>query len=343
MAIEYYNAQLHAVNAELMEQLQIAEIEQLAEHEGTFGPKTVGAKTYWYFRRRVGDRVIERYLGPETPELLKHIETQRAEAAGAKQASRTRSQLVQQLRAGGYPTTDPRTGRVLRELARAGVFRLNGMLVGTHAFRCYPALLGVRLNMSLAVTLDVDIAQDTSVSLGITDTVDPALADALKTAEEFIEVPPLNRKARSSSWHTPDRALRVDLLTPLVGKPKAVSAVELPLLGAHAKPVRFLDFLMVETVRAAVLTGSGVLVRVPTPERYALHKLIVAQRREKGTQAKVTKDLGQAQALLEVLLEDRPDDVEDAWTDLVDRGRKWKAEAMKSVRRFPKPMQEPFH
>jgi hypothetical protein len=341
MGIEYYNAQLHAVYAELVEQLQIAEIEQLSAHEGAFGSKTVGAKTYWYFRRRVGDRVVERYLGPETPELLKHIETQKAKAADAKQASRTRSQLVQQLRAGGYPTTDPRTGSVLRELARAGVFRLNGMLVGTHAFRCYPALLGARLNMSLAVTLDVDIAQDTSVSLGITDTADPALVEALKTAEEFIEIPPLNRKTRPSSWHTPDRALRVDLLTPLVGKPQA-RAVELPLLGAHAKPVRFLDFLLVETMHAAVVTGSGILVRVPTPERYALHKLIVAQRREKATPGKVAKDLSQTQALLEVLLEDRPDEVMNVWSDLVDRGRKWKSEAMKSVRRLPKPLQEPF-
>ena len=95
-------------------------------------------------------------------------------------------------------------------------------------------------------------------------------------------------------------------------------------------------------MHAAVLTGSGILVRVPTPERYALHKLIVAQRRKKVTPGKVAKDLGQTQALLEVLLEDRPDDVKDAWADLVDRGRKWKSEATKSVRRLPKPMQGPF-
>jgi len=95
-------------------------------------------------------------------------------------------------------------------------------------------------------------------------------------------------------------------------------------------------------MRAAVLTGSGVLVRVPTPERYALHKLIIAQRRNTTARDKAQKDLAQAQTLLEVLLEDRPDDVKDAWADLVDRGRKWKSEAMKSVRRLPKPMQEPF-
>jgi hypothetical protein len=95
-------------------------------------------------------------------------------------------------------------------------------------------------------------------------------------------------------------------------------------------------------VRAAVLTGSGVLVRVPTPERYALHKLIVAQRRTATSRDKAKKDLAQAETLIEVLLEDRQDDLMDAWSDLIDRGRKWKTEAMKSVRSLPDHVQGPF-
>jgi hypothetical protein len=52
--------------------------------------------------------------------------------------------------------------------------------------------------------------------------------------------------------------------------------------------------------------------------------------------------LAQAQTLIEALLEDRPDDLMDAWTDLIGRGRKWKTEAMKSVRNLPERVQRPF-
>lgn len=54
-----------------------------------------------------------------------------------------------------------------------------------------------------------------------------------------------------------------------------------------------------------MLTGSGVLVRVPTPDLYALYKLIIAQRRNTTAQDKARKDMAQAQALIEVLVEDR--------------------------------------
>lgn len=336
MAIRRYSLQLQAVYSELIEQLQVAEIERLMEQEGSLVRRVRrNDKPFWYFRRRVGEHIHERYIGPETSELLERLEKLKTQAQEAKDAAKQRRGLIRQLRSGDYLMTDRRTGRVLEELARAGVFRLNGVLVGTHAFRCYSALLGARLTQQLAKTGDVDIAQDTSVSLGIRDTVDPAMGEALAKADKFIEIPALNAKNPSTSWRT------VDVLTPLVGKSRK-GTMELPALGAHAKPLRFLDFLLAETVRAAVLTGSGVLVRTPTPERYALHKLIVAQRRDASERDKEQKDLGQAQTLLEVLLEDRRDDVMDAWADLVDRGRKWKTEAMKSVRQLPKPIQERF-
>ena len=45
------------------------------------------------------------------------------------------------------------------------------------------------------------------------------------------------------------------------------------------EPLRFLDYLIHQTIDAVVPHGAGVLVSVPPPERYACHKLIVAQRR----------------------------------------------------------------
>ncbi len=52
--------------------------------------------------------------------------------------------------------------------------------------------------------------------------------------------------------------------------------VPMPALGgAAAIPLRFLDYLIHEPIRAVLLHGAGVPVLVPSPERYAIHKLIV--------------------------------------------------------------------
>ena len=342
MAVHHYSVQTQAVYSELLERLQLAEIQELTEKEGSFVRRLVKGNPYWYLRRRIGARINEKYIGPETPQLLKRIEKLKVQSKEAKDAAKGRRDLIRRLRSDGYRTTDRRTGRVIEELARAGVFRLNGVLVGTHAFRCYSALLGIRLQHEFSETGDVDIARDSSVSLGVHEATDPAIGDALARAERFVEIPNLNPKNPSTGWRTTDQELRVDMLTPLVGKPRE-GIVELPAFGTHATALRFLDYLLLETVRAAVLTGSGVLVRVPTPERYALHKLIVSQRRAATFRDKSKKDLAQAETLIEALLEDRPDDLMDAWSDLVGRGKTWKTEAMKSVRSLPERIQEPFN
>jgi hypothetical protein len=53
------------------------------------------------------------------------------------------------------------------------------------------------------------------------------------------------------------------------------------------------------------------MVRVPVPERYAIHKLIVSQLRTK-TSSKPEKDLRQAATLIEALVERFPGAIEDA-------------------------------
>lgn len=339
MPLQRFGIQAQAIYSELLEQLQVAELEGLTEREGSFVKRTIKGNAYWYLRRRVGERIDERYIGPDTPALLRQMEKLKSEARAAKTAARQRRDLIRTLRSEGYPVTDRRTGRVLEELARAGVFRLNGVLIGTHAFRCYAAALGIRLKGQFTATQDVDIAQDASISLGISETADPKLGEALARADKFIEIPALERKNASTSWQTADKSIRVDVLTPLKGKPRKGS-VDLPALGAKARPIRFLDFLLAETMPAAVLTGAGVLVRVPLPERYALHKLIIAQYRHAGSRDKARKDLAQAGILIEALLDDRPDDLGDAWADLAKRGEKWQTEALKSIRQLSKELAE---
>ena len=64
------------------------------------------------------------------------------------------------------------------------------------------------------------------------------------------------------------------------------------------------------------------LVSVPAPARFALHKLIVSRRRRDGD-AKRDKDLAQAWTLLDALVRRRPADLRAAWVEATGRGRTW--------------------
>jgi hypothetical protein len=126
----------------------------------------------------------------------------------------------------------------------------------------------------------------------------------------------------------------VELLTPNEG-PDREEPLELPALGAYAQPLRFLDYAIHKPTQAAALYRSGVLVNIPQPSRYAVHKLIVAARRAQTASAKARKDIEQAAALIRVLAEDRPDELEQAFAEARDRGPSWREHVDKGARRLP--------
>jgi hypothetical protein len=63
-----------------------------------------------------------------------------------------------------------------------------------------------------------------------------------------------------------------------------------------------------------VIAKAGIQVNVPSPARYALHKLVLAERRVAAFQTKSRKDISQAEQLIQVLLRDRPGDLRIALT-----------------------------
>ena len=107
--------------------------------------------------------------------------------------------------------------------------------------------------------------------------------------------------------------------------------------GASAQPLRFLDFLIHQPVRAVMLHAAGIPVLVPTPERYAIHKLIVGSRRRidaDGT-GKSRKDRLQSRTLMEAMLGSRQGDaLADAYMEAWDRGNAWKEAIMESMRSY---------
>jgi hypothetical protein len=90
--------------------------------------------------------------------------------------------------------------------------------------------------------------------------------------------------------------------------------IPVPELKAYAKGLPYLRYLLGESQQVPVLSPYGVvLVRVPVPERYAIHKLVVSQLRSKSS-SKPGKDLHQAATLIEALVERFPGAVEGALT-----------------------------
>ena len=114
--------------------------------------------------------------------------------ADLTQREKQRGSLVRMCREGGLPAVDAQTGKVLRALSKAGIFRLRGVIVGTHAFRCYPGLLGVEIPEAHAVTEDIDVAAFHSVSIALDDRMDPTLAETLKRIGPFVARPGLHRQ-----------------------------------------------------------------------------------------------------------------------------------------------------
>ena len=74
----------------------------------------------------------------------------------------------------------------------------------------------------------------------------------------------------------------------------------------------------------------------PRPERYAIHKLIIADRRRDGAGSlKSAKDREQAAFLIEAMAEDRPDDLTRAYATALEVGPRWREHIGNSLKRMP--------
>lgn len=98
----------------------------------------------------------------------------------------------------------------------------------------------------------------------------------------------------------------------------------------------YLNYLIAEPIAAAILYRSGVLIQVPRPERFAIHKLIVADRRRGGpNRLKSQKDLKQADVLIRVLSEDRPEELRAAYEIALESGPQWRKHIEASLDKLP--------
>jgi hypothetical protein len=303
--------------AELVERCSTAAFGASFPKDGVFIPKLIKGRRYWYFQSPSSEGRKQKYVGPETPELLEQIESHKNARGDERERRALVSTLVRSL---GLPRPDPAMANIIAALAEAGVFRLRAVLVGTVAYQTYPAMLGIKLPSSVQRTGDVDIAQFANVSAAVDDRTPPIL-DVLQRADTTFAPVPTIHKGHVTSY-VAKGGLRVDFLTPNTGK-DTDKPQHLDALQTDAHPLRFLNFLIYEPEPAVILHGAGIYVLAPAPQRYALHKLIISRRRSAGN-PKREKDIQQVEALLDFLWQQRTYELRAAWDEAYKQGKEWR-------------------
>lgn len=328
MNIRYHSPTAQAAYHDL---LSLLLDEAVSEIWGSPTLKEVNGKPYWYDHYRLGNDVKDRYLGEDSPALRTRIEQHQQLKKDAQGRKRERSRLVRLLRSERFLGMDAATGSLVAALAKTGVFRLGGTMVGTNAFRLYEGELGLRLSADQsAMTSDIDIASFERLSLALEDAVEPDLADVFGEFN-FAAVPDLER-GRVWRWRQSDGAALVEFLTPSFAEDEGLR--DLAALGVSARALHHLNYLIADPIDAAAIYRDGILVRAPRPERFAIHKLIVADRRLEGRDSlKSRKDLMQAETLIALLARDRPGDLAEAYRDAMERGPRWRERIEKSLER----------
>ena len=270
---------------------------------------------YLYAKLAVGVERLDRFIGKAgDPEAEQRVRNLRRGMALARE----RRGLVAMLKRAGLAAPHRTMGATLDSIAVAGLFESGAVLIGTAAYLLSEPLVGHFLPAPTLMTGDLDLA---TTNLAMRAESPEPLATILRRGDPSFEpVLQVDPRRPSSRFRTSEGFL-VDLVTPTR---RRSDSNPMPMAGleAGAAPLPYLDWLVADPLRTVALWGSGVPVRVPQPARFAVHKLILAQKRDGGTRTKRRKDLAQAGALIQALRVNDPFALDDALDDARARGRK---------------------
>ncbi|KRB78790.1 MULTISPECIES: GSU2403 family nucleotidyltransferase fold protein [unclassified Sphingomonas] len=243
----------------------------------------------------VGRDRVDRFVGQVGDPAA---EEQAATLRKGGELAKSRRQIVSMPRRHGLAGPDRTHGAALDALAFAGLFKRGAVLVGTGAYMKFEPLIGSRLPAPTLMTGDLDLA---TARIAIAADPPKRMEDILRRADPtFAGIPQLDPREPSSRYRNAEGYL-VDLLTPTRSRTDT-NPVALKALSASAVPLQYLDWLIRDPVPTVVLWGAGIVVSVPQPAKFAVHKLILAQRRDPANRSKRAKDLDEARALIDALL-----------------------------------------
>lgn len=289
--------------------------------QGSFNEKTVKGRKYWYFQfTEPSGKLHQLYVGPDSAPVQRLMAQKDTPSAAAALGPLARSAMAL-----GCAPVLPRHYRVIRRLADYGFFRAGGVLIGTHAFLAFGNSLGVRWG-DASRTQDIDFAHaGKKLSLLLPNNVQVKTDEAITSlAMGFLPVSGLSGKTGGTYLIPSEPDFRLDFLTPLHRGGDA--PYNHPQLHVTLQPLPFMEFSLEKVEQAMLFCNEGaVLVNVPSPERYALHKLVVYGERTGAFRAKSAKDLVQSACLLNFLWDHRREPLEEALADLLTRGKGWRS------------------
>lgn len=333
MIIQRVGGETMVLYADLLERLNVFEaIRSVASLPGEFITKKIKGALYHYYQATLPGSRVQFYLGRDDDNMQRLIAERNKGREPTYTDQRLFQQLAAQIIAGGVTAVPAEIARVVNCMANSAVFKVGGVLVGSVALNILATHLGVHLQESLRTTQDVDIASPLRVKMAVPDMKAdvPASIESLRMG--FFPVPRLSNKEPSTSYAIRGKTLRIDLLTPM--RSENNKPVIIQRFNAAAQPLKYLDYLLENPVNAAMISGIPCLVKVPQPVRFAFHKLIISQERDVSSAGKKKKDVLQAKALLEILREDMPAEIEKAKAEIFKKSGSWIKNLRKACKEY---------
>ena len=303
-------------------QTKYQELKQLARSQGrilagtpgTLKKRTQSGNQYWVREYiRVDGKKTDEYIGAVTTTDKKTIERLALEIELAKALATSSGRL----RLFGYQRIDKKPAAVLEVVYNRGLFRAGLTLVGSHAYGALRNELGIMAPGY--TTQDVDLARAQRLAIALPS--EAGFQSLLnETGLKFVPIPGMPSHLPSSSFKLPGaETLAVDLLVP--GN-KTGEVIAVPELGAYAQAIPLLDFLIGDAIETVALSPNQVIpVRVPSPERFVLHKIYSSQSRRSFDRDKIRKDLDQAAVLAAAIEEETPGRLSDTFKAMPAPGK----------------------
>jgi hypothetical protein len=262
--------------------------------------RVINSKEYLYKYVRHSGIKQSTSIGPKTPEteaIAEDFQQAKKDLLERLEAIEGRIKtLAPIMRVLNLPAIDETAGKILRALDQAGYIGNNVLLVGTYAMTAYEMTAETRFAEGFDATEDLDFTL-------VVDPANPNDSDlprrlllTLKEVDKGFLVSP------SSSRTVVDKGgYRVDLLisnhlapamqraTPW--KPEALEGQEWLALGTPVRQM-LIDF-----------NGWPVVVTVPDPRYFALHKLWLSKRPKRIREGRASKDAAQGKTLLKAVQE----------------------------------------
>jgi len=302
--------------ADLLQSIALADVDH-----GSVSVRKIKGIEYLYVTTKDGSKRHQKSLGRASDPVAQAKADEVRQAAEHAKGLRT---TVSALKKAHIPSPSLPLGRVLEVIANADLFKQGVVLVGTAAYQTYPCLVGAYLPSSALTTSDADLLVSSFVAHDEPQDLEKILQRADPTFKAHMSrddaLPKLFKAANN---------FQVDILTKF-GRGRK-SPIRIDDLQCSAEALTFMEYLAEESTEAVALYGTGVLVSVPPPIRYAIHKLLIAQERKAGS-PKRAKDLKQAKDLIDVFLETDNAAFEEALEEARGRGQKWKKNIDASLR-----------